>query len=185
MAVCQTPLIQDPPDGIVDGVNVLSAYSAIFQLRAPGKDYVHLRGDFNGFAINNASLMHQSVDGTRHWLQVDGLNPYQYWRYHFLIEGSLEVGDPYAELVLDPWNDGYIPGDHFPNLPDFPFGQANWPNAVVRMQANAAPYQVYDAAGKLVQPWSSALEIDVRDWLAGTYIAVQANGQTARFNVAH
>ena len=63
-----------------------------------------------------------------------------------------------------------------------------WPNpanAVVRMQANAAPYQVYDAAGKLVQPWSSALEIDVRDWLAGTYIAVQANGRTARFNVAH
>ena len=50
---------------------------------------------------------------------------------------------------------------------------------------NAAPYQVYDAAGKLVQPWSSALEIDVRDWLAGTYIAIQANGRTARFNVAH
>ena len=63
-----------------------------------------------------------------------------------------------------------------------------WPNpanAVVRMQADAAPYQVYDAAGKLVQPWSSALEIDVRDWLAGTYIAIQANGRTARFNVAH
>ena len=76
-----TPVIQDPRR-IVDGVNVLSAYSAI-QLRAPGKDYVHLRGDFNGFAINNASLMHQSVDGTRHWLQVDGLNPYQYWRYIF------------------------------------------------------------------------------------------------------
>ena len=63
-----------------------------------------------------------------------------------------------------------------------------WPNPAsetIRMQANAAPYQVYDAAGKLVQPWSSALEIDVRDWLAGTYIAVQANGRTARFNVAH
>ena len=63
-----------------------------------------------------------------------------------------------------------------------------WPNpanAVVRMQADAAPYQVYDAAGKLVQPWSSALEIDVRDWLAGTYIAIQANGRTSRFNVAH
>ena len=90
VALSQNPLVQDPPAGIVDGVNVLSGYSAIFQLRAPGKDYVHLRGDFNGFAINNASLMHQSLDGTRHWLQVDGLNPYQYWRYHFLIEGSLE-----------------------------------------------------------------------------------------------
>ena len=55
----------------------------------------------------------------------------------------------------------------------------------VSMQANAAPYQVYDATGKLVQPWSSALEIDVRDWRLGTYIAVQANGRTARFNVVH
>jgi hypothetical protein len=53
------------------------------------------------------------------------------------------------------------------------------------MQADAAPYQVYDAAGQLVQPWSYALEIDVQDWLAGTYIAVQAKGRTARFNVAH
>jgi hypothetical protein len=29
------------------------------------------------------------------------------------------------------------------------------------------------------------LEIEVRDWLSGTYIAVQANGRTARFNVTH
>ena len=128
----QAPLVQDPPEGIVDGVNVISPTSAIIQLRAPGKDYVHLRGDFNGFAINEASLMNQSVDGTRHWLQVNGLNSFQNWRYHFLIEGSLEVGDPYAELILDPWNDGYIPQDHFPDMPSFPFGQANWPNGVFR-----------------------------------------------------
>ena len=70
VSMCQTPLIQDPLDGVVDGVNVLSAYSAIFQLRAPSKNYVHLRGDFNEFAINNASLMHQSLDGTRHSLLI-------------------------------------------------------------------------------------------------------------------
>ena len=99
LSLGQSPLIQDPPDGIVDGVNVLSPTSAIIQLRAPGKDYVHLRGDFNGFAINDASLMNQSVDGTKHWIQVNGLNGFQNWRYHFLIEGSLEVGDPYAELI--------------------------------------------------------------------------------------
>ena len=166
VAVCQNPLIQDPPDGIIDGVNVLSAYSAIVQLRAPGKDYVHLRGDFNGFAINNASLMHQSVDGTRHWLQVDGLNPYQYWRYHFLIEGSLEVGDPYAQLVLDPWNDGYIPEDHFPNLPDFPFGQANWPNGVFRTAPSEFPW----TDGAYVRPSQDELiiyELLIRDFDEG------------------
>lgn len=132
MSSGQSPLIQDPPEGTVDGVNILSPVSAIIQLRAPGKEYVHLRGDFNAFAINDASLMNQSEDGTKHWLQVDGLNGYQNWRYHFLIEGSLEIGDPYSELVLDPWNDGYLPQDHFPNMPSFPFGQANWPNGVFR-----------------------------------------------------
>lgn len=63
-----------------------------------------------------------------------------------------------------------------------------WPNPAietVRMQAGAAPYQVYDAAGQLMQSWSSDAEIDVRDWPLGTYIAVQANGRIARFNVAH
>ena len=63
-----------------------------------------------------------------------------------------------------------------------------WPNPAsetIRMQAGVAPYKVYDAAGQLVQPSLSALEIDVRDWRLGTYIAVQANGRTARFNVAH
>lgn len=132
MNLAQSPLILDPPEGIIDGVNVLSPTSVIIQVRAPFKDFVHLRGDFNGFAINDASLMNVSQDGTRHWLEVNGLNGYQYWRYHFLIEGSLEVGDPYAELVLDPWNDGYIPEDHFPNMPSFPFGQANWQNGVFR-----------------------------------------------------
>ena len=57
VAMCQTPLIQNPPDEVVDGVNVLSAYSAIFQLRAPGKDYVHLRGDFNGFYSKYTALI--------------------------------------------------------------------------------------------------------------------------------
>ena len=133
LSLCaQTPIVQDPPDGTLDGVNILSPTSVIIQLRAPGKEYVHLRGSFNGFAINDESLMHVSQDGNRHWLQVDGLNGYQNWLYHFLIEGNLEVGDPYATLVVDPWNDGYIPDDHFPNMPEFPFADANWPNGVFR-----------------------------------------------------
>ena len=63
-----------------------------------------------------------------------------------------------------------------------------WPNPAnetVRMQPGAAPYRVYDAAGQLVQPWSSDAAIDVRDWPRGAYIAVQANGRIARFNGVH
>ena len=39
----QTPTVLDPPPGTVDGVNILDDNTAIVQLRAPGKSYVHLR----------------------------------------------------------------------------------------------------------------------------------------------
>ena len=62
----QTPIVLDPPAGTVDGVNVINGSTVIVQLRAPGKDYVHLRGDFNNFTSNTGSLMRKSVDGNRH-----------------------------------------------------------------------------------------------------------------------
>ena len=50
-----------------------------------------------------------------------------------LIEGNLEIGDPYGELVLDPWNDQYISSSQYPNLPAYPNGLANWQNTVFRI----------------------------------------------------
>jgi 1,4-alpha-glucan branching enzyme len=128
----QTPIVLDPPAGTVDGVNVINGSTVIVQLRAPGKDYVHLRGDFNNFTSNTASLMRKSVDGNRHWLQLSGLSPGMWYRYHFLVEGNLEIGDPYAQLVLDPWNDQYIPQSHYPGMPSFPTGQASWHTTAFR-----------------------------------------------------
>ena len=136
----QTPTIQNPPPGTQDGVNVMDNNTVIVQLRAPGKNYVHLRGDFNNFAINNSSLMRKSVDGNVHWLQVSGLNPTTWYRYHFLADGNLEVGDPYGELVLDPWNDQYSSSSQFPNLPAYPTGQANWHNTVFRIDEPEFPW---------------------------------------------
>ena len=57
MGVAQTPIVLDPPAGTEDGVNVINGSTVIIQLRAPGKDYVHLRGDFNNFTADDASLM--------------------------------------------------------------------------------------------------------------------------------
>ena len=125
--------VMDPPEGTVDGVTVLTETSAVFRLRAPGKTQVHLRGDFNNWVIETSNLMHVSADGNTWWLQVDGLNPDLDYRYHYLVDGALEIGDPYTELVLDPGNDGYIPSDHWPaGMPGYPWGQANWQNSVFR-----------------------------------------------------
>ena len=129
--VCaQTPIILDPPPGTVDGVNILDDNTAIVQLRAPGKSYVHLRGDFNNFVINNSSLMRKSTDGNLHWMQLNNLDPDVQYRYHFLCDGNLEIGDPYGTLVLDPWEDQYISASTYPDMPSYPTGQAYWQQTV-------------------------------------------------------
>lgn len=134
----QTTQIQDPPEGTVDGLNILSANSAVFRLRAPGKDHVHLRGDFNNFAVNDGSLMFRSEDGNTYWKQMNNLLPSNWYRYHYLIDDTLEVGDPYTEVVLDQWEDQYIPWDHWPYLPTYPSGQASWQQAA--FQTNPTPF---------------------------------------------
>ena len=128
--VAQTPIVSDPPAGTMDGVNILDDNTAIVQLRAPGKSYVHLRGDFNNFAINNSSLMRMSTDGNLHWMQLNNLDPNVQYRYHFLCDGNLEIGDPYGTLVLDPWEDQYISAATYPDMPSYPTGQANWQQTV-------------------------------------------------------
>ena len=120
-------LVVDPPAGRSDGITVLSPDRAHIQLRAPGKDHVNLRGDFNDWQISTNFLMNQSTDGNIWWLEVEGLTPGAWTRYHFLIDDTLEVADPYAPLILDPWNDGYIPAASFPNRPAHPSAHAFWP----------------------------------------------------------
>jgi hypothetical protein len=128
----QTPIVSDPPSGTLDGVNILSGTSVIIQLRSPSKQYVHLKGDFNSFSESANSLMKISTDGNSHWLQINNLNPGTYYRYFFLVEGVLEIGDPYSELILDPWNDGYIPQVNFPGMPQYPTGVASVPISTFR-----------------------------------------------------
>ena len=131
-SIAQTPIIADPPAGTLDGVNILSGTSVVIQLRAPSKQYVHIKGDFNSFTASGTSLMKLSTDGNSHWLQIDGLSPGTHYRYFFVVEGVLEIGDPYSEIILDPWNDGYIPQNHFPGMPQYPTGEASVPISVFR-----------------------------------------------------
>jgi len=125
-------LIQNPPPGRVDGVTVLSPDRAHFQLRAPAKDHVNLRGDFNDWAISGDFLMNRSTDGNTWWLEVEGLDPGAWTRFHYLVDDTVEVADPYAPLILDTWNDGYIPPSTFPARPPYPWQHASWPVAAFR-----------------------------------------------------
>jgi glycosidase len=123
------------PAGAGDGVTFInSGTSAIFNLYAPGKTSVGVIGEFNNW---QPTAMNQTPDGTRWWVQIDNLNANTEYAYQFLINGTLKVGDPYCEKILDPANDQYIPATVYPNLKAYPAGQTG---IVSVMQGNQPAY---------------------------------------------
>jgi 1,4-alpha-glucan branching enzyme len=114
------------PEGIEPGVNFLPDGGAILAFFAPYKDIVYLIGDFNNWYVENDYLMNKdmiSEDSIMFWYKFDIINEDQVYKYQYLINGKLRVADPYARLVLDPWNDSYINENVFPDMPEYPYGK--------------------------------------------------------------
>ncbi len=116
-------VVEDLPEGMKDGINYLDDETVLLSLYAPDKDFVYVLGDFNNWAFDPATYMKRTPDGLRYWLEIDGLTPQQEYAYQYLIDGNLQLADPYAEKILDPWRDNDIPDDTYPNLIDYPTGQ--------------------------------------------------------------
>ena len=65
--------------------------------------------------------MTQTPDGNKHWIEIDGLEAGTEYRFHYhIMPDDMRVADPYTELVIDPWNDQWIPEETYLNMPVFP-----------------------------------------------------------------
>lgn len=93
-----------------------------FCLAAPGKTSVQLVGSWNDYEIDSRYLMkYQDYQGQRYfWTIVSGLADDVYYPYYFIVDDTYRVGDPYAHLVLDPYNDRYLATDVWPDMPQYP-----------------------------------------------------------------
>ena len=105
------------------GANMNSDGSVTFCLYAPDKSNVMLVGEWNNYKYTNEQMM--NYQGSKYfWYTVpagviDADKEYAYW---FIVDDNISTGDPYAKLVLDPWNDKYI-NEHsevYPNLKSYP-----------------------------------------------------------------
>ena len=96
--------------------------SVLFCLAAPQKTTVVLAGSWNHYSEDDQYTMnYQDYDGQRYfWTSVKGLDETSLYPYYFVVDGLKRVGDPYAKLVLDPYNDKYIKKDVYPDLPPYP-----------------------------------------------------------------
>lgn len=97
--------------------------SVTFCLYAPKKSNVMLVGEWNDYKFTNTQMMNYQGD-KYFWYTVpagiiDLNKEYAYW---FIVDDNIHVGDPYAKLVLDPWNDKWINefGEVYPNLKEYP-----------------------------------------------------------------
>jgi len=122
VAVISAPVIEELPAGSKDGITVLSDSSLRCVLYAPEKDYVYVIGEWNDFALSSDQYMRVTPDGLRWWIDITNLDPEDDYGMQYLVDGEIRIADPYSRLVLDPFNDRFIPDAHWPDLRDYPEG---------------------------------------------------------------
>jgi 1,4-alpha-glucan branching enzyme len=118
-AVRPQPTVAELPTGLRDGINYISDTEVVLSLFAPKKNFVYVVGDFSNWDIESSNLMNRSADGNRYWIRLSGLRPGVEYAFQYVVDGTLYVGDPYAEKILDPL-DRFIPAKTYPNLKAYP-----------------------------------------------------------------
>jgi len=104
------------PSGMKNGINYHSDPSkATLVLLAPRKEFVYVVGDFTDWQVKDAYQMNRTPDGEYFWLEMDGLTAQKEYVYQYWVEGTIKIGDPYADMVVDPFNDRNIPSHVYPN----------------------------------------------------------------------
>ena len=118
--------------------------SVTFCFGAPDKEHVVLVGSWNNYEYDPSQVMsYQDTNNGRYfWTTVSGLDPDTRYVYYFVVDGGeYIVGDPYARLVLDPYNDKYLDTNVFPGLPAYPTKVLNGQNVPVAIyQGNINEY---------------------------------------------
>lgn len=153
------------PAGMKDGINYLDDHTVVLSLYAPGKEFAFVIGDFNNWELNDQGYMNRTPDGNRFWVQINNLNPGEEYIYQYFVDGSIRIGDPYAEKVSDPWNDQYISQNTYPGILSYPSGKTTGVATVLQTAQTPYNWEIVD----FVPPAKSELvvyELLIRDFLA-------------------
>ena len=139
--VAPAVIIAALPPGVRDGINYETGNtSVVLVLYAPGKNRVSVIGEFPGsnWVEQSNYVMNKTPDGNYWWLRITGLTPGTEYAFQYLVDGTLKVGEPYSEKILDPSNDGTIPASTYPSLKPYPTGLTT--GIVSILQTNAPGY---------------------------------------------
>lgn len=127
------PEPQPVPTYLRDGITVISDDSLGFVLFAPGKQTVHLIGDFNNWTVSDKYKMQKQDD--RFYLKIGDLEKGKEYICQYIIDNQIRIADPYTSKVSDPSNDNAISSSIYPNLIKYPTGKTT----EIAMVVNTAP----------------------------------------------
>jgi len=140
--VIVTPTLteQPVPNGMIDGLNLNTNDNtkATLVIYAPGKEFVHIIGDFNNWQVDNNYLLKKDSAKDRFWIELTGLTPQTDHMYQYLVDGILRIADPYSTTILDESNDSFINTTTYPDLPAYPSGKTN--HIVTLLRTGDTPY---------------------------------------------
>lgn len=128
------------PAGAKKGINYISDTEVVLVLEAPKKKNVFVIGDFNNWQISSNYQMFQTPNKEMFWLRISDLNPGEEYIFQYLVDGSIRIGDPYADKTSDPFNDQeIIDQNRHPGLRPYPQGKTEF--QATYLQTAQTPYQ--------------------------------------------
>lgn len=167
-ALIRPTVTEEPlPLGLLDGVNLnpTDPTRATLVLFAPGKEFVHVIGDFTNWSVNDSYLMKKDSAQDRFWLELTGLSPQTNHLFQYLVDLDITIADPYSTTILDEFNDGFIDDVTYPNLPEYPSGSTT--QAVTLLRTGDPDFVWSDATLNFEKPKVTDLvvyELLIRDF---------------------
>ncbi|MDR0962359.1 MAG: alpha-amylase [Mediterranea sp.] len=122
---------QSLPAGVDYGINIVDNSTVTLVLydrdkNGNHKEYAYVLGDFNNWTLKNdeSSRMYRDNDAGCWWITLSGLDASREYAFQYYVgsaaEGSMRLADAYAEKILDPDNDPYIPSATYPDNKTYP-----------------------------------------------------------------
>ena len=155
---------EELPAGADLGINLLGDTSMILALYAPGKQSVFAIGEFSNWQPMLEYQLRPTPDSTTWWTRIDGLQAGETYLFQYLVDGAIRIGDPYSTLVLDPFNDPFIPAVTYPDLPPYPSGLTTGYVSVVQPGAPQYEWAIEDF-DRPDQTRLTVYELLVRDFI--------------------
>lgn len=139
----KAPTTNQPlPANVENGININPDNSVTFVLLAPGKESVHLLGDFNEWSISTDYQLFK--DGDHFWITLSELDVNTEYAFQYFIDYEVKVSDPYSEKILDPWTDQYIKEGNYPDLKEYPTGKAEGYVSTFKINEESYTWEVED-----------------------------------------